>query len=137
MRSRTTALLATICLALLGPLAMSGQETEGNEMQLATGRKYTKWFFDGNLEELHKKFSSQMVAAMNVEKLAAFRQQVEAQIGAEAELVEEETAEQDGFKIYIRRAKYANTSDTLIQTMWAFDETGMNGGFYVRPEEQP
>ncbi len=126
-------LVATLASAVLLPAIATAQE---DDAALALGREYTAAFFSGNTEAVWEKMGDQMRAQLsNAEALAGFRTQAVAQLGEETEVVSETTTEENGSNIYVRKSKYANTGETVIETVFVTNADDVIEGVWIRPSQ--
>lgn len=99
---------------------------------LRHGRELSALFLGGDTAAVWARFSPDMQAAMPAETLAAFRAQVEAQLGAEVSVVSEQTLQAQGAEVYVRTARWSGHEGDIVM-QWAFDAEGRAAGFVVRP----
>jgi len=113
-----------------------GQEQTGQPGTRESGRQFTQWFYNEELDRLWELFADEMKSAMNddPDQLAGVRDQVRP-LGAEVEVVDEQVAEADGYMVYLRTVRFANQDGRFV-IQWAIDDEGKIGGFYIRPAQQ-
>ena len=116
------------------------QAQTADSAQMALGRRYTQWMYEGQADSLWSKFSPEMRQAIpSAQDLEAMRQQIHGQIGDETEVVSErivEPASQPGLIVYVRTARFANAPMEINVTV-ATDASGMIQGLSVRPAPPP
>jgi hypothetical protein len=77
--------------------------------------------------------SEEMKGALGTEQnLAAFRAQVQSQLGVETTLVDESTAAAGELQVYVRKATFS-TAGTPVKVQWVFNPKGQIAGFRVQP----
>jgi len=72
-------------------------------------------------------------AVGSAQGLAAFRDKVLREAGPETGVIREDTAAQDGFRIY-RRIARRNVGEMPVLMEWTLDADDRIAGFYVRPQ---
>lgn len=98
------------------------------------GRRYTEWFYAGEMDRLLERFSPGMRKLFaSAEQIRAFRQQVLVQVGQEQEVLDERVASEGGGRVYVRIARFSGTPQPIAVT-WAVAGDGAILGFSVRPE---
>ncbi len=103
---------------------------EAQDAALAQGRRYTELFYAGEFAELAGAFSSEMLAAVGAQEgLETFRQQIEDQLGAETQVLDEQVFSSQGFRVYERTAVFEKVG-TPFDVEWTFDENGVVEGFF-------
>jgi murein DD-endopeptidase MepM/ murein hydrolase activator NlpD len=108
-------------------------EGQTDEATLEQGRQYTQQFYDGELTPIAETFSSAMTEVIGGEEgLAAFRQQVLDQLGAEVEVLDEQTSTLPGMNVYRRVARFENTEQAFV-VQWAFSDVAIEG-FQITPD---
>ena len=132
MRMHPYVALAVAALLHAAPLAAQ----EGDAARMETGRRYTRWFLEGNTDTLWALFTPQMRAAVpTAAQLAAFRAQFTGGAGAETQVVSESARESGGFTVYVRVSRFAAAPIPFRITV-ATDAEGKIAGLGVRPEPQ-
>lgn len=115
---------------LIPPGVATAQDTDPT---VERGREFTEAFYAGELESIVEVFTDDMRNALGgLEELAAFREQVLAQLGAESEVVDEQVRESAGLRVYRRQARFRNAPGPLL-VLWAFDAEGHVAAFAIRP----
>ena len=123
-------LAACVALLVLAPAATALQD----ETKLNLGRELTRMFYEREIVALWEMFSPEMRAQLQSEEtFAGFREQVEGQLGAEIELLDEGVTQDQGQDVYTRVAKFANSGETLIEVVFVTGGTGAVTGFWIRP----
>jgi hypothetical protein len=138
-RPAITGLALTLALAALpiGPPASAeeGKDTVASEEDaLELGRRDAKRFHDGELDALHATFGAEMKGALTLEALTGFRAQVESQLGAETQVLNESTLTAGGNFVYMRLSEFSNF-DGNIQLVYSYAPSGAVTGFFVRPQQ--
>ncbi|HEX8693895.1 MAG TPA: M23 family metallopeptidase [Longimicrobium sp.] len=129
MRHVTPCLLAAL-LAAAPAAAQDGAAADTARMR--TGRTYTQWFYEGKTDTLWALFTPAMRAAVpTAAQLAAAREQLAGQLGAEAAVVRESAREDDGIVTYVRVVRFQQGPQ--LQLRWSTDREGRIAGFMVRP----
>jgi murein DD-endopeptidase MepM/ murein hydrolase activator NlpD len=125
-----------VLLAVMVVSAVSACERAvADEAAMARGRQLTKMFFDRDFEALLQQFGPQMAAVMKLQTLNTFRDQVEAQVGAETHLQDESVTPQDSFQVY-RRLSMFEKAPMAIETTWTLSPSGKVAGFSIRPPQK-
>jgi Peptidase family M23/Protein of unknown function (DUF3887) len=96
------------------------------------GQRYTGWFYTGDLDQLWQRFTPAMQKNLDREKLTAFREQLQAQIGSEASVLRERVTRSGTGQVYLRTAKFEKAESPII-VQWTMDQQGRISGFFVRP----
>lgn len=120
-----------------GPVsAQDGTAALARETILERGRAFTRAFHEGALDTIVVTFTPAMREAMpTVEALAQFRSGLRANLGTEAELLDENVRLLPGMGIYERTVRFANAPGVPMLVEWAFDSEGRVAGFSVRASE--
>ena len=99
------------------------------------GAALTADFYARRIDVIWDRMSPPMQAALqSKENLAAFREQIDAQLGAETAVVEETVGSEQGVGIYVRKARFEKVP-VLIVVQWAIDAEGVIAGFFIRPDQ--
>lgn len=118
-----------IALCSLPPAAQAGGRLQGAELTAA--------FYGNRIDSVWERMSPQMQAALGSrDRLADFRNEIEAQLGAETAVIEETVDSEHGHSIYQRRARFEK-APMVILVQWAVDPQGRVAGFFVRPDQAP
>lgn len=128
----------TVLLMISGhAFGMPLQTAEGNSNGAQEmGRACTSLFYEGKVDDLWARFNDAMQGGMeSKEKLAAFRDQVAAQLGPETAMISEKVNETGGMKVYLRHARFEKFHQP-VEVMWAFAGDGQVAAFYVRPAQK-
>lgn len=100
------------------------------------GQEVTQLLFDGEDDELWELFSAKMKAAMKSK--AAWRQTRQSlleQLGAELEVVREDSVNNDVARLYWRLARF-DKLPVPVHVVWTFESEESIGGFSVKPEQK-
>ncbi len=101
---------------------------------LARGQSCAARFHAGEIDALWAEFDEGMRGLLgSADNLRAFRAQVQAQLGAEKELVQESAQQQGAVRIYVRTSRFEKVS-AVIQTVFSFDAQDRIAGFVIQPE---
>lgn len=104
---------------------------------LERGRELWRRFLAGEVDELWAEMGPELQGLFGEPaQLGAFREQVEAQLGPEVEVVAETAQELSGLRLYTRRTRHEK-HDGEILVQWSFDAEGVAQGFQVRPAPAP
>ncbi len=100
------------------------------------GQEMTRLLFEGNDEEIWRRFSPKMKAAMkSMATWAQTRQSVVEQLGAETEVLREDSVNNVAVRLYWRLARFEKVP-VPIHVMWTFESDESVGGFSVKPEQK-
>lgn len=100
---------------------------------LKLGQELTQLFYAGELDAVWDRLSPEMRGVFGtIDKLQAFRGQVEAQLGPEASVASEDVVAHDGVNTYVRTAKFEKVAVPII-VQWALDSQGVVVGFLIGP----
>jgi murein DD-endopeptidase MepM/ murein hydrolase activator NlpD len=147
MSAAKTLFCLTLCLAaaLLAPAARAAEPSATTPTDtsatpagdpLATGRRYTAWFYAGETARVWERFSAGMKSAIGgADKLALFREQVAAQVGKEERVLDEKVTAAEGAQIYLRTVKFSGAA-TPVDVQWTLTADGTVIGFFIRPKQQ-
>jgi hypothetical protein len=121
-------------VAVLLPLsAYAAEAGKATDPTIAAGRELSDLFLLGKTGVLWQRMTAPMQAAIKSEDaLAAFRKQVEAQLGTEHEVLSETIDTVQGKQVYLRRALWSK-APTAVTMQWALEGNGNVVGFYTRP----
>lgn len=142
---RTTALpalLLSLCLGAAASASAAAQtadhaaaaDSAAAQPALDAGRELTRLFLAGDTAAVRARFDEHMQAAMDPAALAAFREQVAAQLGEEQSLVSEDVVRVQGLASYVRVSKWSGLPAPVL-TQWVFAPDGRVAGFVVRPAD--
>ncbi len=99
------------------------------------GRAFCRLFYDGELDEIWRHFSSDMRGRFGtVDSLKALRAQALGFLGSEITVIEETTGNADNLTTYRRIARFENTSQ-LARIEWTFDPEWTVTGFLIWANE--
>lgn len=103
---------------------------------LELGRTQTEAFFAGELEPIWDDMTPDMREALGtLEDFEAFRAQLEADIGTEDTILDEDTSRSNGMDIYTRTGQWSDV-DAPVVVQWAFDGEENIAGFVVQPQAE-
>jgi hypothetical protein len=101
---------------------------------LEQGRSLTARFYERKTAELWPQLGPKMQEVLGSEqKFAAFRQQVDADLGDETKVLDETVSDTPPYRVYIRTASFSKTQQPVI-VQWAFDDGGKVAGFIIQPK---
>ena len=124
--------LLTVAAAVL--LATPAMARGADDALIAAGRALSEQFELGDTAPIFARRTGPMRQAVGSEQgLAAFRDKVLREAGPETGVIREDTAAQDGFRIY-RRIARRNVGQTPVLMEWTLDADDRIAGFYVRPQ---
>lgn len=125
------------CLFLLLALMPAAANATSHLDPREAGRSMTKAFYAHDIDTVWQRMNAPLKAALkSAANLGAFRDQIDAQLGAERELVDEAVRAEGMNQIYLRQARFERFSG-LILVQWAFAADGSIAGFFVRPSQSP
>ncbi|MGH7457725.1 MAG: hypothetical protein ACREKN_01415 [Longimicrobiaceae bacterium] len=134
--TRTRLLVGVLSLAaLLAGCATAGvpERVESDVTALDLGRRYTGWYYRGDLDRLWERFTPEMRDALDREELAEVRDRLTRRLGREAELLDERVERgDDDFRLYLRTVRFDRAPERAV-LLFAIDGEGRIGGFYIRP----
>lgn len=129
--------IAAAALVLAGG-AMPAAAQQADSVGMARGRQYAQWLYEGRADTLWALFSPQMRAAIpSADALRTMQQQIQAQTGAETEVVGDRIVDPPpapGYVVYIRSARFASAPMLLDLTL-AMDSAGAIHGLNLRPQQ--
>lgn len=103
---------------------------------VAAGQALTADLHAGDTAAVWARFDDTMRAAMDEAALAAFRDQLLAQLGEEASVASEEIVDVQGAKAYVRISTWSKAPGRVM-TQWVFGPDRRVAGFFIRPAEPP
>lgn len=112
---------------------------EESEMPPATsaleqGRALTARFYARKTEELWPQLTPQLQSSFgSVDKFAAFRAQLDGEIGSETKVLDESISNAPPYRIYLRTAAFSKAEQPVI-VQWALASDGKVAGFFVKPQ---
>lgn len=129
--------VAAAALALAaGPVGAAAQQADSPS--LVRGRQYAQWLYAGQVDTLWALFSPQMRAALpTADAMRTMQQQIQAQTGAETEVLAERIVDPPpapGLVVYVRSARFALPPMVLDLTI-AMDSAGTIHGLNLRPQQ--
>jgi hypothetical protein len=129
--------VAAAALALATtPVCAAAQQADS--VGLMRGRQYAQWLYAGQVDSLWARFAPQMRAAIpSAEAMRGMQQQIQAQTGAETEVVGDrivETPQAPGLLVYVRSARFA-TAPMVLDLTIALDSAGAIHGLNLRPQQ--
>ncbi|MDP9122639.1 MAG: M23 family metallopeptidase, partial [Acidobacteriota bacterium] len=100
-----------------------------------TARRYTAWFYAGELDKIWDRFSPEMRQTIGgADKLRNFRDQALAQLGVEQTVLDERVRPAGIYKAYERRARFTATQVPML-VQWTLTADGTVAGFFIRPQQ--
>ena len=123
--------IASVLLLLAFAVPAAAQAPDARERATAL----TAAFYAGRIDEVWRQMSPQMQAALKSrDDLAAFREQVARDLGAESEVIDESSESAQGMTAYRRRARFEK-APMVVLVQWLIDADGRVQGFAIRPEQ--
>ncbi len=112
---RSTATLAFLALALVVQAPAAAMQKEPQD-PLEMGRQLTQWFYEGELDQIWGRFSSEMREALvSIESFGAFQAQaIDAQLGSEIQVLNERVQPVEGYQVYLRTARFSNFDGPIL-----------------------
>lgn len=122
------------CVAVLLPLsAHAAEAAKATDPTIAAGRELSDLFLRGKTDVLWQRMTAPMQAALkSQDAFAAFRKQLEAQLGTEHEVLSEKVDTVQVTQVYLRRALWSK-APTAVTMQWALEGNGDIAGFHIRP----
>ena len=139
MRQRTVRTLAlTGLLGILSLRAASAQDVTANPTSLLWGRQFTEWFYFAETDSLFSRMAESQKESQTPANLLEFLGIVQQQGGIEEDILSEEvkpdSAVAGGYR-YLRRVKFSNLPDMVIQVVWVLSPEHKIAGFNMQPEQ--
>lgn len=99
------------------------------------GRELTAQFYSGETGAIWSLMNERMRAALGGEQnLAAFRQQVDGQLGAETKILDEKVTASPPYQVYRRTASFEKVGQPVV-VQWTLDTDGTIAGFFIQPAQ--
>lgn len=99
------------------------------------GRELTSQFYTGEIAAVWSRMNEQMRTALgNEANLAAFRKQLEEQLGSETEVQDEQVTSTPPYQVYLRTVSFSKFEQP-IAVQWALDAEGNVAGFFIKPKQ--
>ncbi len=95
--------------------------------------EYTRMFYDGELEALHAKFSSDAKTELPLAALTALRDQMLQELGTELQPLAFKREENAGYRAYKRAAKFSERED-LVEVAWVIAPDDSIAGLFISPQ---
>jgi hypothetical protein len=102
---------------------------------IATGRKYTEWFYSGMGDSLFAHSSAQVREKITAQQLSEIQDQLAVQVGNEAEVLSERFVTRDTLTAYLREARFELMEEPLVLA-FTLDGHGKIYGCFIRPKSQ-
>ena len=102
---------------------------------LATVRKYTEMFYEGQLDLLHAKFSEEMRQTVPMEQINLMFEHAVTTYGTETGLIAEEMQTRDDYRAFVRWARFDKTEE-IIEIQWILKQNDEIAGFFIRPAKR-
>lgn len=128
----TTAFGAQQATTVAAPPSADKQD----DATMHSGREFSQWFLERKTDQVWARFSPQMQQAMDAATLAAFRDQVDAQLGSEQSIESEQADSVQDMQVYIRIARWSKAPMPIVM-QWTIGADGKVEGFFIRPAETP
>lgn len=128
---------AAVLVLAAAPVCAAAQQDDSPS--LARGRQYAQWLYAGQVDSLWTRFAPQMRTAIpSTEAMRTMQQQIQAQTGAETEVLGERIMDPPpapGVAVYVRSARFAAAPVVLDLTI-VLDSAGTIHGLNLRPQAQ-
>lgn len=102
---------------------------------LATGRRYTEWFYADLGDSLIAHSSPQVKEKVTAAQLSEIQGQLAAQVGAEAEVISERVLAKDTLSAYLREVRFEMMPEPLVLA-FTLGKSGLIYGFFIRPKSE-
>lgn len=124
-------ILALFCAVILPETARAQESFDPIEK----GRAITHKFYAGDMAAVAAELDTAMNEALGGEEgLRTFAAQLDAQLGAETEVHDEQVSDVPGHKVYQRTASFEKIPGRVL-VVWTFNVEGKVAGFFVQPEQ--
>jgi len=135
-RATATLILTVLPALAIGQDATSNLASDGRPLE--RGRSLAASFYAGELQTVWDAFTPEMKDVFgDFDSFRAFRQQISEQLGPESEILEESVVEEQGYRTYVRTARFAN-AEPAIAWRWTLNDDGAVAGLrYGRGEPAP
>ena len=131
MRHRPLRMMHALASAAVILLAVL---TTADADPMIDGRAYSDAFLKGDMDRVWSRMDGQMQGALGSEEtLDQLRSTLRRDFGEEAEVLEEEIGEADGYSAYLRTSRWTKSPGPLVM-QWTLDGDGNVAGFFVRPK---
>ena len=94
-------------------------------------RRYTRMFYDGEMDELRARFSEEMQAEFPPGRLEVMRERVREGLGEETEIVGERSQSRDEYRGFVRWARFSK-HDGVVEIQWVLRQDDTVAGFIIR-----
>jgi len=139
---RHSLLVAASALLIVSPAgAQSGAPAAAPAAQLdsaatiATGRRYTEWFYNDLGDSIMAHSSAQVKEKVTAAQLSEFQGQLISQVGSEVEVISERYVSRDTLSAYLREARFEMMDEPLV-VAFTLGASGDIYGFFIRPKSQ-
>jgi len=102
---------------------------------IATGRKYTEWFYADLGDSLIAHSSTQVKEKVTAAQLSEIQGQLAAQVGSEASIISETVVAADSLSAYLREVKFEMMEEPLVLA-FTLGRSGQIYGFFIRPKSE-
>lgn len=127
------ALIGGAIVALFFASAAHAAQSTGPAETIERGRDHTAMFYAGETAALWERFGPELRATIGDEAgLRAFRADLETELGAEAQLLDEHASRLLRYAVYTRTVRFEK-ADEPFQVQWGFDDDGTVAGFSILP----
>lgn len=128
----TTAIALGMLAATILPVALPAQATFD---PMEKGRDLTQKLFAGDMAAVAAELDEQMTQALGGEEgLKTFGAQLEAQLGAESAVKDEQVSEVQGHTVYQRTSSFEKIGGNVV-VVWSFNSEGKVAGLFVQPAQ--
>ena len=139
MRSRSLLALPALLLALPVSAQVAAPAAPAARLDsaatLATGRKYTEWFYADLGDSLIAHSSAQVKEKVTAAQLSEIQGQLAAQVGPEAEVISEQVVAKDTLSAYLREVRFEMMQEPLVLA-FTLGKSGLIYGFFIRPKSE-
>jgi hypothetical protein len=102
----------------------------------ATAVRYTRMFYDGELDLLFERFSQEMQEqVLPLERLVALYEHVVAEYGSETRVLAVDSQTKGEYRAFVRWSEFDKT-DEIIEVQWILRENDEVAGFWIRPAQK-
>jgi hypothetical protein len=126
----TAFLLILPLVASAQDMTISGADADS---AVARGRQYTAWFYGREYGHLAEHATPETRAKMDTGQLRGFREQVDAQLGAEHAVIREDVQASGPLTTYVRVVTVEKIAQTIV-VKWMMVPGGAITGFRIEPE---
>jgi hypothetical protein len=104
-------LMGLPCLAQVA--AVETMTEDAVSAEILDAREILDHFYKGELKEVYERFSVGFAAEMSRDQLTVIRKNVSDQLGLESEILNEKMEASEGYKVYVRRARFEKFPEVI------------------------